>query len=498
MLLKKGIVRKTFLFSVLLILLVLLISFTIMYFVMPGYYFTQKEKTLRNELSILTLSLQSAGTEDDCVALISDFAEKNNVTVLSFDSNENILSIASTPFIGMRKNGAAYITSRSVTEASPSQTIVGEYYADSAYGFAQELGEGVVITTMQVTEISDLNVISAVGNVGTDIIDYIVASGTLQPIDEAKGVILTLIPYVLAVALITGLVMAGVYAKQITKPILKISSAALRMQQMEPDASSGISTNDELGQLSINLDALYAKLRENIDHLKNEMDKVNRLERSKTEMMQSASHELKTPISALNGMIEGMIDDIGVYKNKDKYLMECKNQVDKLSSLVGEILRASKSDILGDEAEVSEFYLDELAERAVAENIYLIHENNLHLERELNPIKISTDAGILYRAISNIMSNAIRYTPPGGKINITVSSESGKGMLIIENECDPISPEELPKMFEPFYTRNYSRDKSESGTGLGLYIVKRSLEQIETPYEALITDLGFRISLIIP
>lgn len=491
MFLKKGIVRKIFWFSTLLILIVTSISFAVMYFVMPGYYLMRKGQTLQGNLTALTQGLQAAETEEACAALISDFSEMNNVTVLSFNKHNALLPAISTPFLGIRGNNAVFFSEMRQTEMDGRQTVMVQI---GGRNDAEDMSRDNSVS-IKWAAASGGDVISLTGQVGTDIVDHVMVSGTLQPIDEAKGVILSLIPYVLAITIAVGLILSGIYAKQISKPILQISDAALRMQKMEPGIESGIKTNDELGRLSMNLDVLYANLLDNIGHLKSEMDKVNRLERSKTELMQNASHELKTPIAALNGMIEGMLDNIGVYKNKEKYLAECKGQVDKLSRLVAEILGASKADLSADELETSNIYIDELVERAIAENIYQIHEKGLKLEQELSPILITTDPNILYHTISNLVSNAVRYTPGNGAVRISITGEGTNRRLTIENECEPIPPEELPKLFEPFYTRSYSRDKAKSGTGLGLYIVKRSLERLEIPYEVKCTDFGFHINL---
>ena len=316
-------------------------------------------------------------------------------------------------------------------------------------------------------------------------------SGTLQPIDEAKSVMLSLIPYVLFLGIAMGLFLSWIYARKISKPILKISDATVKMQRMEPDARSGIHTDDELGQLSKNLDALYESLLKNINSLRDEMDKANRMERSKTEMMQSASHELKTPIAALSGMLEGMLDNVGVYKNRDRYLGECKKQVEKLTSLVGEILSASKADTCEDELSWEDVAIDELVDRALTDYAVSASEKQLHVMKELPRIVVTTDRSMLFRIITNLLSNAVRYTPRNGDVRIILSKEC----LLIENQCAPIPGEEFQKLFEPFYTRSYNRDKAESGTGLGLYIVKRNLERLSMKYKLEQTGRGLKFSI---
>lgn len=102
---------------------------------------------------------------------------------------------------------------------------------------------------------------------------------------------------------------------------------------------------------------------------------------------------------------------------------------------------------------------------------------------------------MLYRVMSNLISNAVRYTPDGGAVRVSIEQTDLGHLLSIENECDPIPQEELSKLFEPFYTRSYNRDKTQSGTGLGLYIVGRNLDRLAIPYEVESTSLGLAIHI---
>ena len=102
-------------------------------------------------------------------------------------------------------------------------------------------------------------------------------------------------------------------------------------------------------------------------------------------------------------------------------------------------------------------------------------------------------ARLLSRAAANLIGDAVVYTPEGGRVEVLLSD----AQLGIENTCSPIPEAELSRLFEPFYTRSSSRDRTENGTGLGLYIVRRNLERISIPYKAENTDTGFKITLFI-
>jgi two-component system sensor kinase Ihk len=490
-----------------------------MYFITPGYYLRYKERQINSGVVTLTENLRGAEEEADSARIIKEFSEKNNVDVFSFDANEIILPAVSTPFYSI--SGDFRVVEVQAVEGTGSR----EYAISIAVnGDSEETRDGGSVNQEIAAIKVDPNIaqdeyapapesasmsysvagidnsdetINITAAVGSQLIDHISVTGTLQPIDEAKTVIFSLIPYVSAIAIAVGFALSWIYAKQITKPILRISGAALKMQQMEPGVVSGVRSKDELGGLSENLDVLYDKLLTNMANLKDETDRTARLERSKTDLLHSAGHELKTPIAALNGMIEGMLDNIGAYSDKEKYLQKCKNQVDRLSHLVSEILDASKSDVADAEPELSDTSIDGLVRVAIEEHNYLINERDLHIELALQECRRKTDPDLFYRVLANLVSNAARYTPPGGIIRVAIDGEGDRRQLYVENEFEPISPEEIPKLFEPFYTRSYSRDRSESGTGLGLYIVKRNLERLGIPYKAQLSELGFKISLII-
>lgn len=499
MLKKTGIVRKTFLFAALLIFLVTLVSFIILYFAMPSFYLHQKEQSLHKGLVSLEKELQASASQEACMVLIANFIECYNVTVTAVDSQGEPILALSSPLVSLntlRENGSI-IYNGEQGEDELFAAIISAVYQNLPQEEKQqqesELGDIFQEddSMFLMYEYDTGNVMLMESEIGTEMISRLQVQGSLQPIDEARAVILLLIPYVLAAGCTIGLVPAWLYARQITKPILKISAAAVRMKRKEPGVRAGIKTGDELEILSENMDALYQSLSNTIENLKIEMEKVHCLEKSRTEMMQSASHELKTPIAALSGMLDGMLDNIGVYKDREAYLLKCKEQVEKLALLVKEILAASKADRRQQGDQLSTVFIDEMIRQVLHEYELPITEKQLKLKMEIEQTEYQTESAALYRVMMNLIGNAVKYTPPTGTICIKLAQER----LVIENQCSYIPEEEMQKLFEPFYTRSSSRDKSVSGTGLGLYIVKRNLERLSIRYQAESTETGFKITL---
>jgi len=463
-----------FIFTSILISLVIIISFGILYISLPDYYFFSKQKNLENNTEILVQNIKAAKTNDEIISLIKDFSTLNNANVMVYDEKNELIMELSSPF--------NFYYHR--LESFPRLKVkIEEKNEDQVINKKRE----VIIYQNKVPSIELQKYI------GENDIGYIKINGTMQPINEAKNVILTLITYLLIIDIIIVLIAAYFYSRKITKPIITLSDTARQMQTLKQDIRSGLRTNDEIGELSENLDLLYEKLCSNIYNLKKEMDKTFELEKSKTDFMRAASHELKTPLSSLKGIIEGMIDNVGAYKDRDKYLLKSKKIIENLTNLLNEILHASQ--LTESILKLENLRPLELIKSALDDNQLLIKAKNLKIHLPKVDFVVKSDRNILKTIISNIISNAVKYTVENGTIKIALIEKSNFHCFFVENQCDNLPEEELEKLFEPFYTRSYSRDKNKSGTGLGLYIVKRNLEKLGLSYRLENTPLGLKLSI---
>lgn len=515
MLKKKGIALKTFLFTSILIALVVIISFAGLYFVLPDYYSYTKRNKLEANTERLVRSLEGDATKEECAELITVFASENNAEVMAFDSQNVPILDMSSPFIMMSGNRRVKMTVELL------ESDMKGFTTTSVKGIATPNAEEIErdgTTDIKVAHKNDDNIVWFYTSTGTvtgatsslPVITFshgdihntsagdisIIVTSTLQPIDEAKDVIISLIPFLLFVDIIIALIAAYFYSKRLTDPIIRISDAASQMQLLTPDIVSGVRTNDELGELSENLDVMYKNLWSNMEELQIEMKRVEELERSKTDFMRAASHELKTPIAALNGITEGMIDNVGVYKNKEKYLEESKRLIKQMAVLVSEILSASKLDNIDEAMDIEQIDVQDVLSEALSRHELIIEEKRLSVSAADFNYIYKTDERMLLNVLSNIISNACKYTNEEGKVIISFAVGAGEAVLSIENECQPIPEEELDKLFEPFFTLNYSRNRSKSGTGLGLYIAKRNLDRMNLAYKLENTGLGVRFSIV--
>lgn len=310
---------------------------------------------------------------------------------------------------------------------------------------------------------------------------------------EIAHTILRSLPYTIAICIVVSLLCAYFFSKAITNPIKGILDATNHMAVLDRKAACKTATNDEIGILANQINQLYQNLLSTIEHLQEEKDKVSEAEKRKIDFLRSASHELKTPVTALNAMLENMILKVGKYSDYEEYLPLCKERTEQLSKMISEVLDASKLGTTAAEepqALAVDCYLSELCKQ-----YRLIAQANGISFQEAFPetFTITLPPKKFARAFSNILSNAVAYTLPGHSIFVRIDGRK----LIVENECEPISAEHLKHIFEPFYRPDYARNQNDGGNGLGLYIVASILDSLKLSYslEPIQKPLGMRFTI---
>ncbi|MBM7315597.1 HAMP domain-containing histidine kinase [Streptococcus suis] len=285
--------------------------------------------------------------------------------------------------------------------------------------------------------------------------------------------LVTMYPFVVILIVVLALIVGAVYSRMSTGRIALISETARKMQSLEDGIECQVVGRDEISVLAQDLNSLYSKLLSSIEELKFENEQTQRREREKSEFLRMASHELKTPIASMLGLVEGMIYNVGEFKDHDLYLKKCRDILQDQSELVLSILDATNVEIAARERETT-FQLDELLQGSMASYNALAILNHYKFSPILMPSQVTGDQVLVGKALKNIIDNAFRYSRPGGKISIICK----QGTFIVDNEVNCILPEEeIEKLFLPFYRPDYSRTKQDGGTGIGLYLVKNVLDK---------------------
>lgn len=310
---------------------------------------------------------------------------------------------------------------------------------------------------------------------------------------EIAHTILRSLPYTAVVCMMVSLLCAYLFSKAITDPIKEILDATNRMAVLDRSASCRIKTNDEIGVLATQINQLYQNLICTVDNLQEEKDKVIEAEKQKIHFLRSASHELKTPVTALNAMLENMILKVGKYSNYETYLPLCRERTEQLRKMISEVLDASKLGTVVEEKPQT-LSLDHCLLELCSQYRLIAQANEISFQVDFpETVTVLLPPKTFARAFSNILSNAVAYTLPGKSIWVRIDDRR----LIVENECEPIPAEHLKHIFEPFYRPDYARGQNDGGNGLGLYIVASVLDALQLSYslEPMQKPLGMRFTI---
>jgi len=292
------------------------------------------------------------------------------------------------------------------------------------------------------------------------------------------------IPVLSVVIIVVSTIAAFFYTIYMTTPIKKISRISKQMAALDFNGLCSVRRTDEIGVLADSLNDLSRKLSSALSELQSanqklqaDIDMERQLERQRVEFFSAASHELKTPITIIKGQLQGMLYQVGRYKDRETYLAQSLEVTDNLEKMVQELLTISRLDTPQYAFNPSHIHFDKLIKDRLAANEDLFMQHELTVEKDISSeVSISGDLQLLQKVVDNLLGNAAAYSPAGEHITVKVWRADEKAHLTIENTGVHIPDEDIPKLFEAVYRVDQSRNRQTGGTGLGLYIVKTILD----------------------
>lgn len=309
------------------------------------------------------------------------------------------------------------------------------------------------------------------------------------------------LPVLSVVIVFVSIVFAFFFSWYITAPIKKVSIRSKKMANMDFGGRYTNKRTDEIGILANSLDILSENLNNALSDLQtanaklqDDIDMERQLERQRLEFFSAVSHELKTPITIIKGQLQGMLCEVGRYKDRETYLAKSIEVTETLEKMVQELLMISRLETPGYVCNKVSFDLSKLLGERFNAHEDLLVQKYIILEKNISSdIKIYGDMQLLQKAIDNLISNALIYSPEGNVVTVNLSSESEKIYLSIENTGVHIPNEVLPKLFEAFYRVDLSRNRQTGGSGLGLYIVKTILDLHNAQIQIVNSSQGVRV-----
>lgn len=326
----------------------------------------------------------------------------------------------------------------------------------------------------------------------------LIVSGTAEQVAQLKQAFLRILPYLLLAVIAVSLAASWIYSRMITKPVLEISRISEEMSGLHLDWQLDGHRTDELGTLEKSLNALshhlsaaLSELQDANKKLEDDIERKKKLEQARTDFFSAVSHELKTPVTVIKGQLEGMLLGIGAYQDHEKYLARSLEVANTLETMVQEILTISSLDTAGADLKKEDFDCVQVIRNYLRETEDFIAEKDLQISLDLlASILIHGNRMLMEKVFSNLIGNAVKYSPFGAAVRIGGHREGEQWVFSVENTGTQIPEESIPKLFDAFYRVDQSRSRETGGSGLGLYVTQRILRQHGSECVARNTDCG--------
>jgi len=279
-----------------------------------------------------------------------------------------------------------------------------------------------------------------------------------------KGLGLTLL-----VAGAVGIFLFGL----LTRRLRAMKAVVAAFDKGQFDRRLDVASSDEFGQLATSFNQMA-------DTIVASMEDLKRTDRLRRELIANVSHDLRSPLAAMQGYLETIMMKNKTLRPEERqqYMEIVWKNTQSLNTLVSELFELSKLDAQQVEPHFEAFSIAELVQDVVLHFKPKAEHLNVQLEADL-PDHLSlvyADIGLVERAISNLIDNALRFTPPGGYVRIAPANEGDAVSVQVTDTGYGIPPEDLPHIFERFYRVEKSRARDKGGTGLGLAIAQKILE----------------------
>lgn len=460
---KCSLFAKVFIMTMVVLLCVSFLVYGVLAWYMPRTY-SYNLTTALDEQTREFVSKLSQTHRKDSGGLFDQFLQSTNICTLELHTTDGVL--VETPTKQINLADEAWGEAHEGTAYQSSPIISSDYY----FSFA-----------------------------GDDSQYVLTVYGEASQIAELRQSFFSVLPLLICVILLVSLATAWGYSRIITDPVLRISRISKEMSDMRLEWQLDEHRSDELGVLENSLNTLSRKLSATLTELQSanlrlqkDIEQQKALERAQQDFFSSASHELKTPITIIKGQLEGMLLGIGAYKDHEKYLARSLEVATILETMVQEILTISRLDTNVD-FKVEHFDCSLMIHSYLREIDDLVATKELQIHLDIySPAIINGNKLLMEKVFSNLISNAVKYSPQGATIHIVLQNTGERYLFSIENTGIHIPESEISKLFDAFYRMEQSRNRKTGGSGLGLYMVQRILQQHDSCCEACNTEKGVK------
>ncbi|MCF0120747.1 MAG: HAMP domain-containing protein, partial [Oscillospiraceae bacterium] len=276
-----------------------------------------------------------------------------------------------------------------------------------------------------------------------------------------------------AVGAIISAALSIVFAQALLRPVRDMTKAAGSMAGGDFSAKIGVDASDEVGGLAVAFNDMAQQLESTLSELKEE-------ESRRREFVANVSHELRTPLTSIISYSETLVENLDMPDDmREEFLNVIMNESDRMATIVQNLLELSRFDSGRWQMNFEPFSL----ERSVREVYSAValeakkHSHRIDLAFERRLPDVLGDKSRIEEVLMNVITNAIKYTPDGGEINVSTGRSGERIWIRVRDTGIGIPEADLPRVFDRFYRVDKARSRASGGTGLGLAIAKEIVER---------------------
>ena len=321
--------------------------------------------------------------------------------------------------------------------------------------------------------------------------DHILIRASFSSITESAALSNQVFLYISLVAALIGFVVMYFVSNRFLGPITVLTNIAKRMSELDFTAKYEVKTEDEVGvlgnsmnMLSETLEQALAELKEANTELKKDLEKKEQIDAMRKEFLSNVSHELKTPIALIQGYAEGLMDNINDdEESKEFYCEVIVDEARKMNQMVKKIMDLNQLEFGYNTLTMEHFDIIAMIRAVIAKSDILLKQKEINLAFDEDaPIYVWSDAYMSEEVFTNYLTNAINHADGEKRIDIQLEKKEKTVKITVHNTGEQIPEEDLSKLWDKFYKVDKARTREYGGSGVGLSIVKASMEQLGQPY----------------
>ena len=296
------------------------------------------------------------------------------------------------------------------------------------------------------------------------IVGYVFVHKQIYEMDQSLMAMYRQIVLAAGLAALIGMVLTYFFSKSMLRPLGVVTLGAKQLAKGDFDIHLRVSSQDEIGQLANTFNSVAADLK--------------RYEAARENLIANVSHELRSPLTSIQGLIQASLDGTIEKDEIDHYLEVVLDESKRLNLLITDMLDLAKIESGQFPMQMEEVELNELMRRVLISFESKINAKHLEVEAEFAEDKtfVLADMNRLTQVLHNIIENAIKFVPDGGRLKLGTEIYDKTVWVSVNNSGEPIAQEELPYLFDRFYKIDKSHTREKEGTGIGLSIVKNILK----------------------